>query len=532
MKKNLKIYLFLFGIFICGYIVFLGSYPLLDPDETRYVTMARDMFQTKDYLTLYLNGEYFFEKPPLFFWLECLGFKFFGSINEWTARLPIVLISLLPLWLLFAICKKVKNTRFAVITCCVLLTSLEYMILTKIAILDSIFTSLVVSACILYFYTFFVEQKNKKYFWILSYIFVGLSVLAKGIPGFIPLGIIFISTIIFKTYKETLKYFLLSLILISAIVLPWHVMMLKMYPDLFFQEYIYKHHILRFLGSDVIHRNQPWYFYFLTLLWGLCPHTFIILPKLFQLKINKIKNYEFMQDNFSKFVTLNIIGALFIFLFFTISKTKLITYILPIYPFLAVLIAMLWQKYINQNDKIIKNSLIVLNSTFLLATLVAVFIPIILTPDLYQAFAPLDKGIIFIVFPFAIFTIKSILKNKTIKVFILQNLFFAILIGFLTPLAFRFDYNLGEYDLIKFAQIAKQENKTISAYMTGRKYSLLYYGDKKYIKFQTEENPDWLIKELNKKDNIVITKNKYTENLPVQVINKGVKYSIVGGIDE
>lgn len=197
--------------------------------------------------------------------------------------------------------------------------------------------------------------------------------LAKGIPGFIPLGIIFISTIIFKTYKETLKYFLLSLILISAIVLPWHVMMLKMYPDLFFQEYIYKHHILRFLGSDVIHRNQPWYFYFLTLLWGLCPHTFIILPKLFQLKINKIKNYEFMQDNFSKFVTLNIIGALFIFLFFTISKTKLITYILPIYPFLAVLIAMLWQKYINQNDKIIKNSLIVLNSTFLLATLVAVF---------------------------------------------------------------------------------------------------------------------------------------------------------------
>ncbi|UKI41032.1 MAG: hypothetical protein L6V95_13195 [Candidatus Melainabacteria bacterium] len=137
-----------------------------------------------------------------------------------------------------------------------------------------------------------------------------------------------------------------------------------------------------------------------------------------------------MQDNFSKFVTLNIIGALFIFLFFTLSKTKLITYILPIYPFLAVLIAMLWQKYINQNDKIIKNSLIVLNSTFLLATLVAVFIPIILTPDLYQAFAPLDKGIIFIVFPFAIFTIKSILKNKTIKVFILQNLFFAILIGF------------------------------------------------------------------------------------------------------
>ncbi|UKI41031.1 MAG: hypothetical protein L6V95_13190 [Candidatus Melainabacteria bacterium] len=82
MKKNLKNLFILFGIFICGYIVFLGSYQLLDPDETRYVTMARDMFQTKDYLTLYLNGEYFFEKPPLFFWLECLGFKFLEVLTN------------------------------------------------------------------------------------------------------------------------------------------------------------------------------------------------------------------------------------------------------------------------------------------------------------------------------------------------------------------------------------------------------------------------------------------------------------------
>ena len=67
-NKNLFYILVLGIIFIFGYIMFLGSYPLLDVDETRYVDMAKEMFHTKNYLTLYLNGDYFFEKPPLFFW--------------------------------------------------------------------------------------------------------------------------------------------------------------------------------------------------------------------------------------------------------------------------------------------------------------------------------------------------------------------------------------------------------------------------------------------------------------------------------
>ena len=92
-KKILQIYLILLLAGIFGFFIFLGSYALLDVDETRYVHMAEQMFKTKDFMTLYLNGEYFFEKPPMFFWLECFSFKIFGSINEFTARLPIVLLS-------------------------------------------------------------------------------------------------------------------------------------------------------------------------------------------------------------------------------------------------------------------------------------------------------------------------------------------------------------------------------------------------------------------------------------------------------
>ena len=41
--------------------------------------MAKEMFKSKDFLTLYLNNDYFFEKPPLYFWCECLSFKLFGK---------------------------------------------------------------------------------------------------------------------------------------------------------------------------------------------------------------------------------------------------------------------------------------------------------------------------------------------------------------------------------------------------------------------------------------------------------------------
>ena len=72
------------GLCLLFYLIFfhnIWAYPLMDADETRYVSMARDMFQNKEYLTLYLNGEYFFEKPPLFFWIENLSFLIFGKVN-------------------------------------------------------------------------------------------------------------------------------------------------------------------------------------------------------------------------------------------------------------------------------------------------------------------------------------------------------------------------------------------------------------------------------------------------------------------
>ena len=524
MKKHHYIMLYLFLGFICFYGFFygIGKYPLLDIDETRYVNMAREMFRTKDFLTLYLNGDYFFEKPPLYFWIECISFKLSGAVSELSARLPMVLLSLLPTCLLFSLCQKVKSKRFAIITTAVLLTSLEYMFLTKIAILDSILTSLVTSSVLCFFYTFYAEEKNKKYFWLLTYVLSAFAVLAKGIPGIaVPALVITVSTIVFKTYKETFKYSW-GIFVFLLVTLPWHIIMLNLHGSLFFQEYIIKHHIMRFLGSDVIHRNEPWYFYLLTLLWGLFPHVFVLLAK----GLN-IKNFEFKD----KFLTLNLIAVLVILIFFSSSGAKLITYILPIYPFAAVLIGNIWIKHIFSPDKAVNYSLILLN-TILTIAIIGLFITgFILPAQIYTAFPKVQFTGILILTPFVIFNWICLQKQKRLKLFLSVAVLMAFLSGFLTPYIYEFNYAFGQNDLMKYARFAKENHCTIAAYLTGKKYSLLYYGNQKEIDFQTDKNLDWLKKELNKKNNVVIIRNKYITDLPVKVLEKGVKYSLVQKAD-
>lgn len=528
MKKQHIIMLYgLLGL-ICFYAFFhwLGTYPLLDIDETRYVDMAREMFRTKDFLTLYLNGDFFFEKPPLYFWIECLSFKLTGVVSELTARLPIVLLSLLPAGFLIFLCRKVKNDKFAMITTATLFTSLEYIILTKIAILDSVLTSFVTTSVLCYFATFFVEEKNKKYFCILTYLFSGLAVLAKGIPGVaIPALVIAVSSVIFKTCKETLKYSW-GIILFLFVSMPWHLIMLKIHGSLFFDEYIIKHHILRFLGSEVIHRNQPWYFYILTLLWGLFPHIFILLSQ-----VPKVKYIKFnISDNYSKFLVLNTVAAISTLVFFSLSGAKLITYILPVYPFCAVIIGAIWYKYIKSGDKAANVSMIVLNSILTLAVLSLFAAKIFMPTEIYTAFQKIQITALMIFIPWAVCGWTFFIKKQRLNVFLSLTIFVALLSGFLTPYVYKFNYTFGQNDLMRFAKIAKDNNLTISTYLTGRKYSLLYYGNQHKIHFQMDEDLNWLNNELKKENNILIVKNKNIKNLPVKVKEKGVKYSIVGSL--
>lgn len=526
----------LIGLGIVFYFIFfhnIWTYYLMDVDESRYVSMAKDMFHSKDFLTLYLNGEYFFEKPPLFFWGECLSFALFGKITEATARFPVAMYGALCGYLTYFTGKKVVSRTYGVVSALMLATSLEFLILAKFAILD-----IVVAACIWFSLCFgmltqFCEEKNKKYFWWLFYIFSGLAVMAKGIPGFIvPFGSMFFIAIASKKFKEIFKpqYFIVGFILFFLITLPWHLVMLKLHDPLFFNEYIIKHHIARFFGNDTLNREQPFYFYFITILWGFFPWIISTLSVL----IRKIIKKDFNLDltNTRRFLLYNGIIAVFTLLFFSASDTKLITYILPIYPALACLGGYVWTNYMERGEysRVINKTVYIVGGVLIFASFAAILTPLYLPKQLMADISACKTLCVTSTLACGLASILFAKKEKYTAVFFTYVIFITWFSAIGTEKFFEVDYKFGQDDLVKYALYAKDNNKSITAYDITHKYSLIYYSDK-HVDFIEDYDIDEFKKALNKENNVVIVQKKrlYDEMKAqnFEVISEGRKYILV-----
>ena len=482
IKKHGDLFTFLGLLIVCYFIFFfnIGNYPLMDVDETRYVSMARDMFHCKDFLTLYLNGEFFFEKPPLYFWGECLSFAIFGKVTEFTARFPVALYGTLSTLLLYFTGKKIVSRRFGAISALILATTLEFVILAKFAILDIVVTTCVGFSVMFGFLTQFVQDKNKKYMWWLFYIFSGLAVMAKGIPGFVvPFAVMFFVTIANKTFKQVFKpqYILPGFLLFFLIVLPWHLIMFKIHDPLFFHEYIIKHHIERFLNSNEINREQPFYFYILTVLWGLVPWIFSAIA----VGITKLKSIQKFNvtelSNPQKYLLFNAIAFVVTMLFFSSSSTKLITYILPVYFFTACILGFVWEDYMfnKKYEKPINITVYILGGICILAGILTCFAKFVLPAQTYSDLLTIKWFCIILVLAFGISSILCAVKKHPKGVFACYVLFILITSAFGTKLFYNMDYKFGQNDLMRFAKYAHENGKKVAVINDERKYSVVYY---------------------------------------------------------
>ena len=527
----------LFGLLVLFFFIFfhnIGTYALMDVDESRYVSMAKDMFNTKDYLTLYLNREFFFEKPPLYFWGECLSFALFGKISEYTARFPVALYGTMCAFLTYFVGKKIYSRTYGVVSSLILATSLEFLILAKFAILDIVLATCTWFSLCFGMLTYFCEEKNKKYFWWLFYIFSALAVMAKGIPGFvIPFGSMFFISIFSKKFKELFKpkFFVIGVVLFLLITLPWHIIMLKIHNPLFFNEYIMKHHVARFLGGNELGREQPFYFYFVTILWGFFPWVLSSLAVL----VRKIVKKDFVFKNLSKiqkFLVFNAIISIFTLLFFSSSDTKLVTYILPIYGSLACLAGYIWTKYIQSGEysRIINVTVYILGGIFIFASIVALFSQFYLPEQLNQDIYTVKYFCVILLFLVGLLSIIFARFERYVGVFFTYVVFMLILSAYGTEKFFEIDYKFGQDDLLRFAKYAAVNNKTITTYKFSHKYSLIYYGGKP-VEYGLAYELNDLKREINEKDKLVIIPKKKMckkiEKLSYRVIDTGRKYILI-----
>lgn len=542
------------GLAILFYFIFfhnIGTYSLMDVDETRYVAMSRDMFNTKDFLTLYLNGQYFFEKPPLYFWQECLSFALWGGkVNEWTARFPVALLGFIFSFVVYFTARKRVSRRFGVFTSLILATSLEFIMLAKYAILDIVLTFYVGLALVCYFQVYFCQENNKKFYWWAFYFFTGLAVMAKGIPGIaIPFGTVFFTSIMAKKFKEIFKpiYIIPGAIIFLLIVLPWHIIMFKKYDPLFYNEYIIKHHLHRFLNTanNEIGRKQPFYYYFLVVLWGFIPWVFSMIA-VFVDKIKnwgklhyveKVRNFDFASmDNVHKALALCWVTVIWIMFFFSSSSTKLATYILPIYYPLAIIVGLMWQDYVDKkkHEKPINISVQIFGWICLVAGFAAMFTQYYLPAQLNDDIAEIKWFALSCLIVFGLGSLLFVKYKKYVGVFIFYVLFMTVISAFATEEFFEVDYRFGQQDLIEFAKYAKNYNYKISSFNMDRKYSLLYYNDEKVdYNSNTGLTVDSVKNDLNKKDYVIIIRNKemyeIEGKLDYDVIKVGRRYTMIKG---
>lgn len=340
IKLILVFFAFISGLFFCN----LGNRTFANPDEARYVEIAREMAISGDLVTPTLNGVTYLEKPPLFYWIQAANVKLFG-IDFFNQRIPQAIIGLLGILAMFLFLKNVYNTKTAYISCSILSTSILYFIQARFINLD-LLLSVLVAASLFCYSAAIINSIRPKLFLRLFYLFLALACLAKGLIGIVLPGIIILCWICLNNQNMKSKFEIIKrsidlygIILFLIISLPWHIACALSNPD-FINFYFIHEHFHRY--TTLSHnRFQPFYFFIPIVIAGLIPWTGFLFgkPKYFE-KFKSDENFKFLC-----------IWSIVIIAFFSCSNSKLIPYILPSFFPLASIIGIFIKSYLEEDSK-------------------------------------------------------------------------------------------------------------------------------------------------------------------------------------
>jgi 4-amino-4-deoxy-L-arabinose transferase-like glycosyltransferase len=324
------------GCFIIasGLILFynLWARSLENHDYPRYAEVAREMIRSGDWVVPHCNGKIFIDKPPLLFWLISLPSSLYGSVTPFIARLPSALSAWIGVILLVFWGRDIYGTTQAgLIAGGSLLSSYQFFYQARLAKTDMVLC-LFILLSLYFFHLGYRECRRRRYFiYGLSFFFMGLGVLTKGPFGlFIPLPIISIFLIKEGQWRRLIsKEFILGYVILVLTVLPWIF--------LFFYRVGVKESIALAMGTQILTRKAPIYFYFIQIWPQFFPWS-LLLPFLF-LYIWRQK-WKFWHSEESLFL----IWFMVLFVLLTLFTYRASRYLLPALPPLVLMIAGMWRK--------------------------------------------------------------------------------------------------------------------------------------------------------------------------------------------
>jgi 4-amino-4-deoxy-L-arabinose transferase len=331
----------LLALFTVAYLLPLGIRPLYETDEFRYAEIPREMLASGDWVVPRLDGMRYFEKPVLGYWLTASSTALFGQ-NPFGIRLPVALSAGVSALALFLLVRRFGPSAPAAAAAGILLTSSFFYMLGCYSTLDMPLTMFLTVAAVLFYFAFEAEDPDRKAVYLLFFgIAAGCAFLTKGFLVFAFLGAAIAPFMLWERRTgKLLRLAWLPLLTSVLVVLPWCVMIHSREPD-FWRQFFWEQHWRRFFGGRAQHAEPLWFFV-PWLLAGALPWTPLAPAAIIGLGKEK---------RGGSLIRFALCWLVFPFLFFSVCKGKLPTYILPCFPPLALLIGVGLHRYFEQGGR-------------------------------------------------------------------------------------------------------------------------------------------------------------------------------------
>ena len=319
------------GLLSLVWLATLASRPLFNPDEGRYAEIPREMQSGGDWLIPHLNGLDYIEKPPLQYWATALTYQVLG-VSEFSARLYTALTALATIALIGFLAGRLWGAGAGWRAAAVLSGMFMFVVLGQLMTLDMSLTFWMTAS--LAGFLLAQQAQSGGHRWMLfAWVAAALGVMTKGlVAAAIPAAVLVIYSLWTRDFSPWRKLHVrLGLPLFLAITVPWHWLAAQRLDD-FLQFFFIHEHFARYL-TPIAERQEPWWFFGWVFLAGTVPWTVPALRVI-------VSGWRSPRGQFSPALFLWI-WVVFICLFFSLSDSKLMPYILPAMPALAVLIGTL-----------------------------------------------------------------------------------------------------------------------------------------------------------------------------------------------
>lgn len=322
-------------LFVLVYLLPLNFRPLFIPDEVRYGEIAREMLASGNWVVPNFIGLRYFEKPPMGHWLNALSLYMFSETPLGVRFASTLSTGLTALAVFFLVLKTTARVYPALLSALIYLTFLQVFIIGIISTLDAMLTFWL-SLAMMGFFLAELQLVGKKTGYVLLGLFCGLAFLTKGFLALaVPVMVIVPYMIWQRRFVELLLHGWIPILVAALVVLPWGLLIHNQEPD-FWRYFFWEEHIKRFTADDAHHSEPPWFFIPIIVVFSL-PWVMLFPLAIARLASKQADPDTQLAAKQVKLLRFSLLWLIVPFVFFSVSRGKLPTYILPCFVPLAII---------------------------------------------------------------------------------------------------------------------------------------------------------------------------------------------------